>query len=148
MTKATTLVLMHLDRADYDELVVIERKVKERLAQVTPTKTPLLEEEKWYQHKRQLVQHIKSDQLLHAVKSHKAFSGLGLKESKEYVEFLRDYVAHAERMMSSSFSPTGERYVETREFLNRVINSITLTNENTSPLRHTFVPQDGSSFRI
>ena len=70
---------MHLERASYEELKVIQAKVEERLLKVQPESA----------HFHEIVELIERGELLQAVKKQKEYSGMGLKEAKEYVDDLR-----------------------------------------------------------
>ena len=70
---------MHLERASYEELTVIQAKLEERMMKLKPESS----------HFHEIVELIEKGELLQAVKKHKEYSGMGLKESKDYVDDLK-----------------------------------------------------------
>lgn len=115
MTKATILVLMHLERADYDELKMIQAKVEERLLKIQPEGT----------HFHEIVELIERGELLQAVKKQKEHSGMGLKESKDYVDDLKKKLTVLKDI--------------TMKHLDDAVKQT--TNADPTHLRHTWVSQ-------
>lgn len=68
---------MHLERASYEELQIIKAKLDERMLHTTPT--PL----------KDLMELIEQGRMLDAVKMQRQQTGMGLKESKDYVDDLK-----------------------------------------------------------
>ena len=94
MTKATTLVLMHLEKASYEELKLIQAKVEERLLLITADSTITDAN-----HFIKLMRFIDSGDILQAVKLHKENTGLGLKEAKEFVDNLKQEMKERREMI-------------------------------------------------
>lgn len=85
-TKHLTIVLMYLERASQTELTTVLEKARKELDTRFPAvweNNPLTLDQI-----REILDLIENNEKLRAVKKVKDYSGKGLKESKDYVDFL------------------------------------------------------------